>query len=342
MPKDTHIFRMTDSCGMLQHTRYGVPDPSTGYTVDDNARALIMAILLFEATQKQEYLNLVVRYLGFLMHAQNGAWFRNFMDYDRCFTEEKGSPDSFGRCIWALGFAASCSCLPAAIRDAAISLLKQTVTGCDELISLRAKAYALIGLSYWQDQETSGRKRKLAAGLAQTYHHAAETGWKWFEESITYCNAVLPWAMLMAPETKEDNYRNIGLESLDFLLGVTLDGEFFHPVGCNGWLLKGKKTAKSDEQPVEACETLLACLKAYELTGNEIYRNCARRCLAWYTGQNSLGVSLIDPDTGGCMDGIMSGGVNRNQGAESIVSWMIASLAWQEHAKAENSFPDDV
>ena len=348
IPDDAHIFRMTDDCGIFQHGRYGVPDPSKGYTSDDNARALIMAVLLFEATRKQEYLELAVRYLSFLLYAQNGAWFRNFMSYDRRFAEDRGSQDCFGRCLWAAGFTASRPGLPAGIRGAAEFLLQQTIPGCGELTYLRSKAYAILGLSHLRDFKSRGMLSKLASDLADAYGrnagksrdgHNADTGWKWFEESINYCNAVLPRAMFAAYETAVDKgaeddkangerYLKIGLESLDFLLSVTFAGGFFRPVGCKGWFPKGKMPAEFDEQPVEACGTLLACLKAYDLTGNEMYRDCAKQCLEWYTGRNSLGVSLIDPETGGCMDGLTPDGPNRNQGAESLISWMTASLVW--------------
>lgn len=329
LPNDIHIFRMTDSTGMLQHAKYGVPDPTHGYTADDNARALIMAAMLFEAANNNRYLDLAFRYLGFLLYARNGAWFRNYMDYDRHFKEDRGSQDCFGRCIWALGFTASRQRLPVGIRQAAEFLLQQTIAGCDELTASRSQAYALIGLHHWNDGQSRDLLLKLASDLSSTYRYTSGKDWKWFDERLTYCNAVMPWAMLSAYEaTQEKRYQDIGFESLDFLLSVTFKNNLFQPVGCNGWFLKGQTAARFDEQPVEACETLLACLKAYDLSGKDIYRNRARQCLEWYTGQNSQGISLIDPDTGGCMDGLTPHGPNRNEGAESLVSWMIAFLAW--------------
>lgn len=336
LPNDAYIFRMTDDTGMLQHAKRSVPDPCEGYTADDNARALIMASLLFGLTKKQKYLELAVRYLGFLLYAQNGAWFRNFMDYGRRFSEEKGSEDCFGRCVWALGFAAARPDLPEEIRGVADGLLRQTVSGCNELTCLRAKAYAVIGLNHWKGDGSRESAIRLADGIRDAYERRAAPDWKWFEDKITYCNAVLPWAMLIAYETtKEKRYREIGFESLDFLLDKTFAGDIFHPVGCKGWFPKGQASAEFDQQPVEACATLLACLKAHGLSGGERYRDRARQCLDWYTGRNIRKVSLIDPDTGGCMDGLTPGKSNPNEGAESLVSWMIASLAWLIHSRQE-------
>lgn len=329
LPNDTHVFRMTDDTGMFQHALYGVPDPSEGYTTDDNARALIMAALLFEMTGKHNYLDLVGRYLGFLLYAQNGSWFRNFMDYDRRFAEERGSQDCFGRCIWALGFTASCPCLPAGIRDTAQAMLRRNIPGCNELSFLRSKAYAIIGLNHWYNKRSRELLTKLALDLGTAYEHCAGTRWKWYEETVTYCNAVLPRAMLAAHEaTGEKRYLEIGLESLDFLLDATFAGGMFRPVGCKGWFPRGQTPAEFDQQPVEACETLLACLSAYKQTGEKAYCDRAQCCIEWYSGKNSLGISLIDPDTGGCMDGLTPEGLNRNEGAESLISWMIASLVW--------------
>ena len=333
LPNDAYIFRMTDDTGMFQHAKYTVPDPSEGYTTDDNARALIMAVLFFETTGKQKYLDLIVRYLSFLLYAQSNAWFSNFMDYDRHFTEEKGSQDCFGRCMWALGFTASRPALPAGVRETVEFLLRQAVPGCHELTFLRSKAYTMIGLHYWKSAQSRVLLTKFASDLGAAYEYSAETGWKWFEDELTYCNAVLPWAMLDAHETTEEKrYLEIGLKSLDFLLSVTFANGTFRPVGCKGWFHKRQSAAEFDQQPVEACETLFACLKAYKLTGNEIYLDRAKQCLGWYTGRNSLGVSLIDPDTGGCMDGLTPSGPNRNEGAESLVSWAISSIVWAKRS----------
>lgn len=327
----THIFRMTDDTGMLQHAKYNVPDPSQGYTTDDNARALIMAAMLYETHKNRKYLDLIYRYQSFLLYARKGQWFRNFMNYDRIFIEEKGSQDCFGRCIWSLGHTVACSCLPEGIRKTARFLLRETAGGCRELQFLRAKAYAVLGLHKWGGDFSEELVRKLASKIAAAYDSNADTKWRWFERKITYCNSVLPWAMLEAHEaTREEMYLRIGLESLEFLSDITFRHGIFRPVGCNGWFEKGKARAEYDQQPVEACETLLVCLKAYQLTREKKYLDRAERCVNWYTGLNERGNSLIDPDTGGCMDGITADGLNLNEGAESLISWHIASLAWDK------------
>lgn len=335
MPDDTHVFRMTDDTGMFQHAKYTVPDPSYGYTSDDNARALIMAAMLYETSGSRKYLDLAHIYMHFLLYARKGEGFRNFMDYDRNFHEEKGSDDCFGRCIWSLGYVSACSVLSQGLRETADYLLREMTGGCRNLRFIRSKAYAVLGLCHWGNGEKN-MLRKLASDIARAFERNADGGWRWFEDKITYCNASLPLSMLEAySAVSERRWLDTGLESLDFLLNTTFREGVFHPIGCNGWLEKGKEAAGYDQQPVEACETLLACVKAYGITKDKKYMEYAKGCLDWYTGKNTAGISLIDPDTGGCMDGITPSGPNKNQGAESLVSWLIAWLVWN---KAKNCY----
>lgn len=337
LPDERYIYRMTDDTGMFQHSICAIPDPTKGYTSDDNARALIMAAMLYKASGEERYLDLVTRYLSFLAYAQSDSWFRNFMDYDRNFIEERGSDDCFGRCLLALGFTASRPYLPNSIRSAADKIFRNAVGGCENLKFLRGKAYAAVGLCYKNEDKYRNILENLAYDIAVIYDHCEASDWKWFENEVTYCNAILPWSMLAAYEIlNEKQYRKIGLESLDFLLKSTFVEDMFRPVGCKGWYTRGKTPAKFDQQPVEACGTMLACLKAFKLTENDDYRKYAKQCLDWYTGKNSLNISLIDPDTGGCMDGLTPNGLNHNQGAESQVCWMIASLAWLTYFGEEN------
>ncbi|MCM8901344.1 glycosyltransferase [Caldicoprobacter algeriensis] len=331
MKNEQHIFRMTDDTGMLQHAKYGVPDPTKGYTTDDNARALIMAVLLYEQRPVKRYETLIYRYTSFLLNAQNeDGWFRNFMGYDRRFIEERGSEDCFGRCLWALGFTISNEHVPINIRRVAKYILDRALLNCSKLLSLRGKAYSIIGLGFLDGDQAKEMIRSLATSLTQEYYNHCREDWKWFEDVLTYSNAVLPWAMLVAFQaTGEQRFRDIGLESLSFLEKHTFNKGYFKPIGCYGWFEKGGKAAEFDEQPIEACEMLLAYLKAYEITEEDGYLEKAKKCYRWYTGYNSKGVSLIDPETGGCYDGITKDGVNLNQGAESLISYYISILSME-------------
>lgn len=327
MPDTAHIFRMTDDTGMFQHALYAVPNPAEGYTTDDNARALVAAQLLCEQSQDPLWPQMRETYLRFLLFAEKDGWFRNFLGYDRRFEEERGSEDCFGRCVGSLGFLVSRPEVPDGVRGVAETLLQRVRPGIDRLHFLRSKAYALAGLCLRGRQEDDPAARALADGLMQAYARTAGAGWHWFEDEVTYANAVLPWALLLAAvRLGEPRCRQIGLESLQFLVGQTFTDSGFCPVGCQGWLRRGGRPARYDQQPLEAAGTFLACRQAARLTGDDVWCRRAQACCEWFTGCNIGLVSLIDPQSGGCMDGLTPDGPNRNEGAESLVVWMITRL----------------
>jgi hypothetical protein len=295
-----YLYRLTDDTGMFQHAVLGVPDPSEGYTTDDNARALVLASMLYERSGEHQYEELMSCYLSFLLYAEKGRWFRNFMGFDRKFTEKRGSEDCFGRCLFALGYVVS------------------------------RTAYASIGLSLWRSENAKPYLELLQDSLADTYIQCRRENWRWFEDKITYCSAVLPLAVFSSCET-DDPKQQIGFESLDFLSEAVFRDGMFVPVGCKGWMKCEEKPAVYDEQPVEACSMILACLKAYSLTKNEVYRDRAKQCFFWYLGRNIGNTSLIDPETGGCRDGLTRRGLNGNEGAESLVCWLTAALLAEQN-----------
>ena len=333
---DAHIFRMTDDTGMFQHTRYNVPDLAKGYTTDDNARALIMAVMLYETRRKPEYLVLIYRYLAFILYAQNeNGHFRNFMTYGRQFTEAEGSEECFGRCLWALGYTLASPVMPGGIKDACTSAITRALPIVSSLKCLRGQAYVLIGLGLIPDIKRVSLILKLADAIGNCFEQCAGENWKWFEDSLTYDNGVLPWAMFVASyQTGQERFLHIGRESMEFLDQDAFRDGFFRPVGCRGWRMRGAESALYDQQPVEASMSTLAHLAAYKVTGDESMLELARQSFAWYLGENSRNESLIDAETGGCYDGIMVEGLNRNQGAESIVGYAIANLALDNAASA--------
>ncbi len=330
--KDDHIFRLTDDTGMLQHSKYSLPDPNYGYSTDDNARALIMALMLYERYRKKKYLDLVYRYSSFLLNAQNrNGKFRNFMAYDRKWLEEEGSEDCFGRCIWAMGFAVSNVHTPQGVRQGLTYLLNNALPHVPSLNSPRSKAYSIIGLSHLESEEARKLIIETARSLCRQYEEYRDGEWKWFENIVAYCNIVLAWSLIAAYKvTEEKDFLDIAEESLEFIGRITFKEGYFKPVGCNGWFMKGGHPAEFDEQPVEACEAVLTYLEAYEVTGKKNYLQKAKMCHAWYEGTNSKGISLVDDETGGCYDGLTIHGVNLNMGAESLISYVISYLKISE------------
>ncbi|HHW00174.1 MAG TPA: glycosyltransferase [Clostridiaceae bacterium] len=327
--KDDHIFRLTDDTGMLQHSKCWVPDPRHGYTTDDNARALIMSIMLYKTYGEKKYVDLIYRYSSFLLNAQNEQGkFKNFMSYDRKWLEDEGSEDCFGRCIWALGYALSSEYTPKGVKQALTYVFKKALPNIKSLSYPRAKAYSVIGLSFLDNIEIKNLIYDMAQSLCCLYDKHADNDWKWFENTVTYCNSVLPWSLFAAYRVMGNNkFLETAEESMSFLENILFKEGYFKPVGCNGWLTKGGKAAEFDEQPVEACEAVLAYMEAYEATGNGKYLKKAKDCHAWYEGSNSKGLCLIENETGGCFDGLTAQGVNHNMGAESIISYIISCLS---------------
>lgn len=335
--KTDHIFRMTDDTGILHHSNYGVPDLSKGYTTVDNARALIMAIKLYGQTQSKRVESMIYKYVSFLSNAQNAAGtFRNNMGYNREFLEENGSEECFGRCLWALCNTFSNSNMPDSIKKAVSDLIDKALPNCMKLTSSRAVAYVIIGLNYLGYEKTNEYISKLAATLADHYIHYKYGDWHWFEDSLTNCNAVLPRALLTAFKvTKELRYLKIALESLAFLEDMTFSESCFKPISTNGLYRLGNE-AQLDEQPLEACESTAAYVEAYLTTNNAEYIERAKVCFSWYIGRNSIRHTLLDYETGGCHDGIESGMLNPNQGAESIISFWLAYFEIKKYLKPEN------
>ncbi|TXK72437.1 glycosyltransferase [Paenibacillus sp. N3.4] len=353
--RSDYMNKMTDDTGIFQHTKFGIPDRSKGYTTDDNARALIAAVLLYSNEKEPKALGLIQTYISFIYHSQNSDGnFRNFMDYNRQFIEDKGSEDCQGRTLWALGFTLSHPSVPDNLQNTCRYMINQALPHIHALGSPRAQAYAMIGLSFllqtphaltysfpYSHVESSEEAaaflprdivfsliEHMAARLKDQYKQNKGNGWHWFENSLTYGNAMLPWALLKAASlTGRDDLKEVAKESLDFLASKTFSPlGYFKPIGSHGWQLRGEDAAPYDEQPIEACEMLLACKEAFTLLGDPSYLKQASLCYEWYVGNNSMNVSLIDPQTGGCYDGIHSTGLNLNQGSESIISFSIAHL----------------
>lgn len=324
-----YLYTLTDDTGIFQHSVYGIPDPRKGYTTDDNSRALILAVMLLESFKEKDFSKLISKYLAFLLNAQNeNGTFKNLMNYQREFLEEEGSEDCFGRCMWALGRTISSPAVPENIKRTCQHLLNKSLENWPALTSPRAKASCIVGLSYLQEtDEITGHIDTLSMELVSQYAQYKDGDWHWFENSMTYGNAFLPWSLFRAYKIlKKDILLETARESMDFLGDISFKNGYFKPIGCNGWLMKGQEAGEYDEQPIEASETLLSYLDYYKITKDRKCLDRAVKCFCWYTGQNSKSLSLIDEETGACYDGLTENGLNHNQGSESLVSYGIALM----------------
>jgi glycosyltransferase involved in cell wall biosynthesis len=335
-----HMLSMTDDTGILQHAIFTVPNALEGYTTDDNARALIVSALLDETPSSIgiEHPHLSHRYLAFLWLAFNGdtGRFRNFLGYDRKWLEDVGSDDSHGRALWSLGKVLGHS-RDSGLRGAAGRLFEAAVPAALTFTSPRAWAFSILGMQAYLDwfpgdRSIQGARNTLANRLLDIYERTHSTTWRWFEKSLSYSNARLPQALILAG-WRSDNQRmiEVGMDSLKWLVAEQHrdDKEIFVPIGSNGFFIEGSEKARFDQQPVEACATVSACLEVYRLTEESQWFDEARRVFRWFLGKNDLQVPLYDAISGGCRDGLHPDRINENQGAESTLSFLMALLEMQ-------------
>jgi len=340
-----HLMTMTDDTGMLQHAIFSVPNTREGYTTDDNARALIVSTRLAEDRahgDSSKYPELSRRYLAFLWFAFVGdsGRFRNFLGYDRRWLEDVGSEDSHGRALWALGTVLGQSS-DAGLRGAAGRLFEAAVPAALTFTSPRAWAFSVLGMQNYLgwfpgDRAIQGHRNALADRLLNIYERSTTKTWKWFEKSLSYSNARLPQALILAGWHSENKKMvSAGVEALQWLLDAQhrSDSEIFVPIGSNGVFSEGKERPRFDQQPVEACAMISACHVAYTVTRDVHWRVEGRRVFSWFLGENDLRVPLYDAITGGCKDGLHPDRVNENQGAESTLSFLLALLDMQSPTK---------
>ncbi len=342
-----HLHRMTDDTGMLQHATFAVPNYSEGYTTDDNARALILTVLLEQLPQSEvmETRSLASRYLGFLGLALNPAndRFRNFLSYGRAWNEEKGSEDSHGRAVWALGTVLGRS-KDLSLRGAAGRLFEMAVAPALSFGSPRAWAFTLLGVEEYLhlfpgDRDAQNVSSTLANRLIELQRGNQSPGWVWFEDVVAYSNARLPQAVLQAGFRNSDRHMiSVALDALRWLGEHQRGGETNHfvPIGSQGFYRKGGPKARFDQQPVEAGGAVSACLEAYRVTEDDRWRKEAWSAFNWFLGENDLQIALYDPRTGGCRDGLHPERVNENQGAESTLSFLMAQVEMRLMEKTHN------
>jgi glycosyltransferase involved in cell wall biosynthesis len=330
-PRIGHFLSLCDSTGMLQHAVHCVPDRAHGYCVDDNARALLFSCALSNAGETQLSETMTTRFAAFIQHAWNPDTrrFRNFMSYDRRWLEPQGSEDSHGRTLWALAECARSDTDPSR-RRWATALFKTALPVVEEFSSPRAWAFALLGLDAYctlvgGDFFANRLRRLLADRLMSMFSARESKDWVWFEDMLAYDNARLPQALIQTGlTTRTPTYVEAGLRSLRWLMSIqTASSGCFRPVGTKSFGRLRRKPEAFDQQPVEALATISACLAAWPADGGAECPAGAMRAFAWFLGENDLRTALIDPDTGGCSDGLHPDRANENKGAESVLSYLL-------------------
>jgi glycosyltransferase involved in cell wall biosynthesis len=337
-PKLDHLRAMTDDTGLLQHATYTIPNYTEGYTTDDNARALALAVLLEESGAATA---LAPRYLAFLWHAFDPGTkrFHNVMAYDRRWLDTVGSEDAHGRAVWALGLVLGRSDQDG-FRGLAGRLFEQALPAVRDFTSPRAWADVMLGIHAYQHRYRGDRtarqlEMELAERLVELYTRTATPEWRWFEDVLSYGNATLAHGLLVAGmDLERVELTDTALAALTWLVDVQrAGGSHFVPIGSNGFYPRGGSRARFDQQPVEAAVTVAACLAARQVTGDDRWYEEAACAFEWFLGRNDLGLSLYDPLTGGCRDGLHADRVNQNEGAESTLAFLaaLAELRLAEH-----------
>ncbi|NOR86527.1 MAG: hypothetical protein GQ527_02845 [Bacteroidales bacterium] len=265
----------------------------------------------------------------------NNGTYVNLLDYSHKKLENVGSEDSFGRTIWALGHLIA-HAPNQMYREYAIELFSSSISIFSQLRSLRGIANSMIGISWYlrmnpHHQEVKDILLQLAVQLNSAYIFEKAGSWYWYENLLSYDNGILPLAMLHAGETlKKQLFIDTGLESLHFLHSITMETGKLSLIGNEVWLKKGGEKSQFSQQAIDTMAMVLAYQKAYQITGSSDTLENMEICYTWFLGNNDVYIPIYDEHTKGCGDGLHQYGVNRNQGAESLLSWLISYLTYHQ------------
>ena len=328
-----HVKRLTDTTGIIQHATYNIPNFKEGYSLDDNARALLMASMAYRQMKEQEALNLMPFYLSNIHYMQNeDGTFRNFLSFDRKFLDERGSEDSFGRTLWALGHLVR---FPP--NEAYFELGKEMIFKAnrhfEKLQSIRGNANTIVGISHWlhrfpSDEEMNRSLKEMTNKIVERYEDEKKDDWFWFEPKLTYDNGIIPLALMHAYDIiGDEKLLNIAKESMSFLEKVTFNDGYISLVGSDKWFERGGNRSQYAQQPINAMAMVLMFYQAFVVTRDNQFLKKMFSSFMWFLGENDLRIPLYNFETYGCNDGLESHGVNRNQGAESTLAYLIAHLA---------------
>lgn len=338
----SHMRKLTDSFGMLQFAILDEPDPAWGYTLDDNARALIAMAWHSKDNPTPEVSSLAETYLSFLeKSSRTDGGFENYFTGKKILDNEKNAAedlaDANARALWALAVCATSS-LPEDLRARATTLFKKQLKADHTLRPPRSAAFLIKSLAAWLEANDDEPVRKIlvhsADSLVSLFNASASGEWQWFEDIMTYSNAILPEALLKAYKvTKNEEYLKVAQASLDFLVSQSFEGDVAMPIGQAGWFKKGGVKGVYDQQPEEVSSLVLALQTMHELTGDRSYAKRMHQAFHWFLGNNALNQVVYSQMTGGCYDGLGAKEINLNQGAESTVSYLLARLAVEGRKK---------
>jgi len=332
----SHLVKMTDNFGIIQFSIQSDPQISSGYTLDDNARAMLVCTKHYERFKEYNQLNLIKTYLNFIKYVQKeDGRIYNFVDKDLKIELDQWSEDAHGRAIWALSYLIASENIPLDFKRDAEEILLKSLNVVEGMKSPRAVAFTINGLyhynAYKPSTESYQRITSLADHLVRLFKASSSTEWKWFEQYLTYSNSKISEALLYAHlSTNNPEYLNTAMCSLKFLVRNTFENGNFVPIGQDGWYIKGKERAYYDQQPLDVADMVQTLILAHKITKNERYKKLALNAFNWFLGKNSLNQVIYNEYTGGCHDGLGKETINLNQGAESTISYLLANLSLAE------------
>jgi len=329
----SHIKRLTNQVGIVQHATFATPNLKEGYCLDDNARALFLLLASLEHFEDEDSKNLISTYLSYMNYVQkeNGQ-FRNFISFDHQFLDECGTDDSFGRAIWSLGYLFKRAPYYS-FHQLGNELFFRAIPQFSKLTSIRAIAYTILGIVYYLEYQPNDERlltelEQLTNFMVKEYEAHQSNDWQWFERILSYDNAILPLAILRAyPHLKMENLKEIGWKTANFLDEILFKNGYFSPIGNEGWYSEGQPLAKFGQQPIEVASAVLLNRELYKQSGNTTYLSKCIIAFEWFAGANDLKLPLYDEETKGCCDGLERHGVNRNQGAESTICYWLSYIA---------------
>lgn len=344
-----HLKKMTTDIGVIQFSKINQPDLESGYTLDDNARALIAMCKHYELTGDNSDLKYIKTYFNFIFCCfRHDCKFLNYVNKDYEFTDQNDTvnlEDTCGRAVWAIGYLLSMSWrFPedfAPLKDKALFVFKNAVKALEDTHSPRAIAFILKGLYYYNRINevdcVSNTVHEFANRLSSSYKEESDENWHWYESYLTYGNSVLPESMLMAYSiTLNPEYRKIAKTSFDFLISKIFNNGTISVISNQNWHTKGEILGTDfigGQQPIDVAYTILALRYFHRMFPQEGYNALSQEAFDWFMGKNALNQIIYNPCTGGCHDGLEMNNVNLNQGAESTISYLLARMAFENFNK---------
>lgn len=328
----SYIKSFTNKTGMLQHAKYNIPDYHHGYCLDDNSRALLLILMASQELDEPIQDDLISTYLSYIFYSQtDSGYFINFMGYDLKFLETIGSEDSIGRTIWSLGYLIGHHKFKK-FHAIAKEMFDKVINHVIKFKSIRAISYSVLGILYFlntypNQQSQLNQINKLLSFLEEEFTAAVEENWHWFEEIISYDNAIIPLSLLKAGRVfNRDRLKNIGIKSAKFLDNIIFNKSYLSLIGNENWLTKNSNSCNIGQQPIEISSIILLNKELFQLTSDVEFLDKLKLAFLWFLGINDQNYSLFDKENMACYDGLEPYGVNRNMGAESNIAFWISYI----------------